>query len=147
MGFTVHSADHTGITVSDLDRALEFWHGALGFELLRRGELGGTFAEEVTGIADAQITMAVVGTPDGHRIELLRYAQGQTTEQRPCDPGAMHIAFTVDDLDAVLAAAAAHGFAPAGTPQAKTAGARAGARFAYMRDPDGTTVELIQPAD
>ncbi|CZT14775.1 uncharacterized protein RCC_12244 [Ramularia collo-cygni] len=34
--FTINGAAHTGITVSSLSRALEFWEGLLGSEVLYR---------------------------------------------------------------------------------------------------------------
>ncbi|MCA1281538.1 VOC family protein [Saccharopolyspora sp. 7B] len=148
MTFHVTAADHTGITVADLDRSLEFWCGVLGFELARRGHLTGEFAAQVTGVPGADIDMAVVVVP-GHRIELLQYnapADRVRVRSRPCDVGAQHLALQVDDIDALLAAAAESGWEPAGLPQTMAGGPRAGTRFAYMRDADGTTVELIQPA-
>ncbi|WP_031468505.1 VOC family protein [Sciscionella sediminilitoris] len=148
MSFTIHATEHTGITVADLDRALEFWTGALGFALVRRGRLDGDFAGDVTGVAETGISIAVLEAPGGHRIELLEYttADRDRSAKRPCDPGAMHLAFTVDDIEAVLAAVAVHGFTPPGRVRAMPDGPRAGTRFVYLTDPDGTTVELIQPA-
>jgi catechol 2,3-dioxygenase-like lactoylglutathione lyase family enzyme len=51
----------------------------------------------------------------------------------------------VDNLDAVLNAIAASGWKSAGQPQTLTAGPNAGKRVVYVRDPDGTTIEFMQP--
>ncbi|MYW95333.1 hypothetical protein G3I59_33230 [Amycolatopsis rubida] len=49
MSFAVHAAEQTGGTVTDLDRATDFWVDTLGFTLARRGHLGGEFAAGMTG--------------------------------------------------------------------------------------------------
>lgn len=38
-----------GFSVSSLDEAIAFWTAAMGFELVRTGEMGGDFLREVTG--------------------------------------------------------------------------------------------------
>lgn len=149
MGFTVHAVEHTGITVTDLERSLAFWTDVLGFELSHRAQLSGKFAAGVTGVSGAEISIAVVLAPDGYRIELLQYhqpAERSHLQPRPCDVGSVHLALCVDDIDTVLAAVAEYSWQPASPPQTMPSGPRAGTRFAYMSDPDGTTIELIQPA-
>ncbi len=56
----------------------------------------------------------------------------------------MHVAFVVDNLDALLEQIAASGWKAAGTPQTLQAGPNAGKRVVYVRDPDGTTIEFMQ---
>ena len=146
MGIVINAVDHTGITVNDLERSVAFWTGVLGFELERRGRITGEFAAEVTGVGGADISTAVVAAP-GHRIELLQYHAPEhpaATRTGPEVPGAMHLAFRVDDLDEVLAALDRAGWAPDGSAATMADGPRAGTRFVYLRDPDGTTLEFIQ---
>jgi catechol 2,3-dioxygenase-like lactoylglutathione lyase family enzyme len=147
MPFRILAADHTGITVSNLERSLEFWRDVLGFELSHRAHQKGELAEKITGVAGAEILLAVVKAP-GHKIELLEYrAPADRREEnglRPCDVGSVHIALTVDNLDAVLESIAASGWKAPGTPQTLTVGPNAGRRVVYVRDPDGTTIELMQ---
>jgi glyoxylase I family protein len=147
MAFRILAADHTGITVSDIERSLVFWRDVLGFELSHRAHQKGELAEQITGVAGAEILIAVVKAP-GHKIELLEYRapfdRRQRNEVRPCDLGSVHVALTVDNLDAVIETIAASGWKPAGTPQTLTVGPNAGKRVIYVRGPDGTTVELMQ---
>jgi catechol 2,3-dioxygenase-like lactoylglutathione lyase family enzyme len=147
MPFRILAADHTGITVSDLERSLVFWRDVLGFELSHRAHQKGELAEQITGVPGAEILIAVLKAP-GHKIELLEYrapADRRTgNELRPCDVGSVHIALTVDDLDAVLETIAAYGWKAAGNPQTLTVGPNIGKRVIYVRDPDGTTIELMQ---
>ena len=145
--FHIIAADHTGITVANLERSLAFWRDVLGFEFSHRTHHTGALAGEVTGVPGAELTLAVLKAP-GHKIELLEYhapADRVRAQLRPCDVGSVHVAFTVDNLDAVLERIAASGWKAAGSPQTLTSGPNAGKRVVYVRDPDGTTIEFVQP--
>jgi glyoxylase I family protein len=140
------SVDHTGFTVSNLERALAFWRDVLGFELSHRPHQTGTLASEITGVPGAEISIAVL-KGHGHKIELLEYgapADRKHVKLRPCDVGFVHVALLVDNLDAVLERIAASGWKAAGKAQTLTAGPNAGKRVVYVRDPDGTTIELME---
>jgi catechol 2,3-dioxygenase-like lactoylglutathione lyase family enzyme len=145
--FKIISADHTGITVSNLERSLAFWRDVLGFELSHAAHQKGELAQEITGVQGAEIKLAVLRAPGGHKIELLEYlapAARKRANLRPCDVGSVHVALLVEDLDAVLAQIAASGWEAAGKPQTLNTGPNAGKRVVYVRDPDGTTIELMQ---
>src|SRR6266567_3602229 len=120
MSFRIIAADHTGITVSNLERALEFWQNVLGFEFSHRAHQSGEMAEEITGVKGAELKLAVVKAP-GHKIELLEYLappdRKQHIDVRPCDVGSVHVALIVDNLDAVLEKIVASGWRAAGKPQ------------------------------
>jgi catechol 2,3-dioxygenase-like lactoylglutathione lyase family enzyme len=146
MAFRILAADHTGITVSDVERSLIFWRDVLGFELSHRAHQKGELPEQITGVQGAEILIAVVKAP-GHKIELLEYrapADRKRVDARPCDVGSAHIALVVDNLDPVLETIAASGWKAAGEPQMLTGGPNAGKRVIYVRDPDGTTIELME---
>src|SRR5438309_8589890 len=129
MPFRIIATDHTGITVSNLERSLAFWQDVLGFELSHRAHQAGEMASEITGVAGAEIKLAVVKAPGGHKIELLEYLappdRKQHVDLRPCDVGLVHVALTVDNLDAVLERIAASGWKAAGTPQTLQSGPNA----------------------
>src|SRR5205823_3304751 len=134
------TADHTGFTVSNLERSLAFWRDVLGFELSHRAHHTGDLASEVTGVPGAEISIAVL-KGYGHKIELLEYlapVNRRRFDIQPCDVGSVHIALKVDNLDALLSAIAASGWKAAGQPQTLTTGPNAGKRVLYVRDPDGT---------
>jgi catechol 2,3-dioxygenase-like lactoylglutathione lyase family enzyme len=146
--FCIVAADHTGITVSNLERSVQFWQNVLGFELSHTAHQTGELAKEITGVAGAEIKLAVLRAPGGHKIELLEYLapldRKRRTDLRPCDVGHVHVALLVDDLDAVLERIAASGWKAAGKPQTLTSGPNTGKRVVYVRDPDGMTIELMQ---
>jgi catechol 2,3-dioxygenase-like lactoylglutathione lyase family enzyme len=146
MPFRILAADHTGITVSNLERSLAFWRNVLGFELSHRAHHTGELASEVTGVPGAEISIAVL-KGYGHKIELLEYLAPKDRKRidvRACDVGSVHVAFAVENLDSVLNAIAASGWRTAGKPQTLGSGPNAGKRVIYVRDPDGTTIEFMQ---
>jgi catechol 2,3-dioxygenase-like lactoylglutathione lyase family enzyme len=146
MSFQIIAADHTGITVSNLERSLAFWRDVLGFELSHRPHQSGKLASEITGVAGAEISIAVL-KGYGHKIELLEYlspADRKRIDLKPCDVGSVHVAFTVDNLDATMNSIAASGWKAAGKPQTITVGPNTGKRVVYVRDPDGTTIEFME---
>jgi len=145
--FRIIATDHTGITVTNLERSVAFWQDVLGFELSHRAHHTGDLASEVTGVPGAEISIAVL-KGYGHKIELLEYlapANRKNVDLRPCDVGSVHVALMVDNLDAVLSTIAASGWRAAGEPQTLNTGPNTGKRVVYVRDPDGTTIELMQP--
>ncbi|MDB6147002.1 MAG: Glyoxalase/bleomycin resistance/dioxygenase family protein [Spartobacteria bacterium] len=145
--FRIIEINHTGITVTNLERSLAFWQGVLGFELSHRAHHTGELASGVTGVAGAEISLAVL-KGYGHKIELLEYlapADRRRQNLRACDVGSVHVALTVDNLDAVLSAVAASGWKAAGKPQTLPSGPNAGKQVIYVRDSDGTTIEFMQP--
>ena len=53
--FRILSADHTGITVSNLERSLAFWRDILGFEFSHAAHQKGELAEEITAAKGAKL--------------------------------------------------------------------------------------------
>ncbi len=145
--FQIIAADHTGFTVTDLERSLAFWRDVLGFRLSHRPHQSGKLASEITGVPGAEISIAVL-KGYGHKIELLEYLEPPDRQRialRPCDVGSVHVAFMVDNLEALLERIAASGWQAAGSPQTLKSGPNAGKRVVYVRDPDGTTIEFMEP--
>ncbi len=144
--FKILGTNHTSFTVSDLDATLAYFRDVLGFAATPKLPRGPNVVRDVTGIEGAEITVAFVDAP-GHRIELIEYAAPADRSRiaaRPCDTGATHIAFDVDDIDAAIAASANAGFAPLGTVAITDAGPNKGGRIVYLRNADGLAIELIQ---
>ena len=135
--FFIIGADHTGITVSNLERSLGFWRDLLGFELSHTAHQKGELAREITGVAGAELKLAVLKAPGGHKIELLEYLappdRTKHADLRPCDVGSLHVALTVNDLNAVLQRITASGWKTAGKPQTLQSGPNAGKRVVYVR--------------
>src|SRR5215472_15423178 len=94
--FRILAADHTGITVSNLEHSLAFWRDVLDFELSHTAHQKGEFAEEITGVKGAELKLAVLKTPGGHKIELLEYLapadRKKDVRLQPADLGHVHVA-------------------------------------------------------
>jgi catechol 2,3-dioxygenase-like lactoylglutathione lyase family enzyme len=147
-GWRVAGIDHASVSCADLDRSLHFYRELLGLGLRAQGEAEG--AEfEVSGISEPRVRWADLLLPGGHVLELIEYThpRGQPVRPEPNDPGATHISLRVADADAAHQRLRDAGVPVRGEPVTiDTAGAWRGARVFYCSDPDGVTIELIQPA-
>jgi catechol 2,3-dioxygenase-like lactoylglutathione lyase family enzyme len=143
--FTVHSTVHTSFTVPDLDRVVAFFTEGLGFSA-RVANASQQLMEDITGVRGAAVRCVVVQCP-GHALELFEYvapAERPVYSPRPCDVGAAHVAFMVDDVDAAVAVAADYGFHPAGEICSVTPAPDLNLRLVYVRDQPGLTIEFLQ---
>ncbi|MCL5108781.1 MAG: VOC family protein [Chloroflexi bacterium] len=139
--------NHTSFTVSDMDRSLAFFRDLLGMELISDRIAGPEFAGKVTGIPGAELRVVYVQAA-GYKLELIQYLkqQGEKLEPRTNRPGAVHLCFSVDDVDATYAGLVARGVKVQAPPQVIPGGPNKDGRGIYCLDPDGITLEFIQPA-
>ncbi|HXV53636.1 MAG TPA: VOC family protein [Solirubrobacterales bacterium] len=148
-GWAATGLDHVSVTCSDLDRSLDFYSGLLGIEVRARGEASGESEFEITGIDGASVRWADLELRHGQVVELISYLDpaGTPIRPEPNDPGSTHLALRVGDVDAAYARLREAGLETRSEPTTIEApGAWQGARAFYATDPDGVTVELIQPA-
>lgn len=144
----VLGTNHTSFTVSNLDRSITFFSEVLGFQLTSHEPRDPAMIQAITGIDGAEIDVAYLQGP-GHALELIEYkgpSDRGRVDCRLCDSGAAHIAFDVDNVQAVVDEAASYGVHLLGEVIEVTAGPNQGARAAYLRDPDGITMEFLQAA-
>jgi lactoylglutathione lyase len=118
---------HTCIRVRDVEASLSFYNH-LGFE--RRGRLNFETAYNV-----------YMGLPgDGDTLELT--VNRDREEPYDLGDGYNHMALTVGDLDALLAALGREGIEPEKAPYSPGGRDEVG-RICFVRDPDGYRIELI----
>ena len=143
----ITSINHTGLTVSSLDRALSFYRDALGLEVVMQQEKEGGYLAAITGYPGAHVRMAHLAAPDGARLELFEYVQprGSGTPLEPATLGITHICLVVEDAHEAHRRLVEAGAKPFSEPIEIDTGANAGAYGLYVRDPDGIIVELFQP--
>src|SRR5260370_37487103 len=100
----MRAIDHVGLTVADLDRAVEFWCGRLGLRLLGRVTETGPDIAALLGEDAVELEIADLAAGDGRIIGLLRYRRpaGRPVRGRGGDPGDSHVALPVDDLDSAV---------------------------------------------
>jgi lactoylglutathione lyase len=119
---------HTCYRITDIDRSVAFYE-ALGFEERRR-----------MAIRDEAINVFMGLPGDADRLELT-YNFG--VDSYELGTGYGHIAVTVDNLDGTLGRLAEKGIEPEKPPYSVREG---GSRLAFVRDPDGYRVEIIERA-
>ena len=146
---TVTRIDHVGITVSDLDRALAFYRDLLGLRVIADTTVAEPEVAELLGLDSVQLRIADLDSGDGRIVELLQYLQpkGRRIAYESSDSATAHVAFTVDDLDALRGRLTAAGVSIVSRRQIKISepgGAFDGAICLYVRDPDGVILELVQ---
>jgi catechol 2,3-dioxygenase-like lactoylglutathione lyase family enzyme len=135
--------DHVGITCGDLEASLRFYRDLLGIPLRARGENESMAA----GHNGAKYAYADLELADGRVLELLEPSEPGHEPLPPgtLAPGAAHTGLRVDDIEAMLARLAEAGIEPLDPPATlQEAGAWHGCTIAYVRDPDGHAVELVQ---
>lgn len=141
----IGTAHHYGVTVSDLEEALDFYEGTLGLELESRGhvEKGTEDADKFDDFVDVDGVDVEVAFLDagGCQVELLRYHEpgGDDANEGVSnnDIGASHFCLEVDDIDEVYDDLS-EGVEFVNEPITLSKGVR----VAYMYDPDGNIVEL-----
>lgn len=121
--FTISGIQHASFIITDLARALDFYHGVLGIELVPdRPELG--YPGAWLQVQQQQIHLLQLPNPD-------------PIEGRPQHGGRdRHVAFGITDLDALVSRleAAAINYTLS----------RSGRRALFCRDPDGNALEFIE---
>ena len=131
---------HTSLAVSDLKRAIDFYRRAFDYEVLfeERG-----MAEQIarmTGSPGLICDLAQLRSPvSGHVLELIAFKGAAAGDPQPLRPGAAHVAFHVDDLEAALAKVKRLGAVPLGEITQFDEG-----RSVYCREPAGSFFELEQ---
>jgi lactoylglutathione lyase len=145
----IGAVHHTGLTVRNLDASVAFYRDLLGCSVIMQQDKSGGYLAEIVGAPGASVRMAHLYDPAGrHVIELFEYIVPNVIDV-PLEPwrlGNAHLCFVVADLDAVHARLAAAGVAMVSQPILIDTGANAGGKGLYLRDPNGITLELFQPA-
>jgi catechol 2,3-dioxygenase-like lactoylglutathione lyase family enzyme len=146
----VKAVDAIGMTVSDIDRAVEFYSKVLSFEKVSDVEVWGTEYEHLQGLFG--LRMRVVRMKLGDEvIELTEYLAPKgrpvPVDSRSHDRWFQHIAIIVNDMDRAYQWLRQHKVQHASTgPQRlpdwnPSAG---GIHAFYFKDPDGHTLELLE---
>ena len=126
----INGVGHVAIKVTDLDRSLDYYINKLGFpEMLRLTKDDGTVWLVYLRITDEQYLEVFPGAENDR-------APGWNAN------GMNHMCLTVDDIDAVLARIAAAGL----TLLLPLKTAIDGNRQAWLEDPDGNRIELMEMA-
>lgn len=147
---TVSTIDSIGITVNDIDRAVDFYTKVLGFRKVAESEVAGEHYERLYGVFGMRLAIVTMQLGD-ERIELMQFLapRGRPTpvDSRSNDRWFQHVAIIVSDMDRAYARLRQHKVEHASSgPQLLPAwNPNAGGIAAfYFRDPDGNHLELLQ---
>ncbi len=140
----IHGIDHTALSVPDMDKALDFYSGVLGFEVLMNfaWPSGAKPLDDLVGLPDSASKVAMLKLGDT-KLEIFQYQNPEGKAQDPdrpvCDHGIIHLCLAVSDIR-----------------DEYTRLKQAGVRFnsepidmgqetcVYGRDPFGNVLELIE---
>jgi catechol 2,3-dioxygenase-like lactoylglutathione lyase family enzyme len=146
---SVTAVDAVGMTVSDMNRAVEFYTSVLSFEKLSDVEVSGREYELLSGVFGAR--MRIVRLRLGNEsLELTEFLapKGRPVPQdmRPNDRAFQHIAIIVSDMDTAYVRLRQAGVEHASTgPQTLPEWNRgaSGISAFYFRDPDRHFLEIL----
>jgi catechol 2,3-dioxygenase-like lactoylglutathione lyase family enzyme len=146
----VEGVDAIGITVSDMDRAVDFYSKVLTFEKISDTEVAGEDYEHLQGVFGLRLRVVRMRLGDEF-IELTEYLAPKgrpiPVDSRSNDRWFQHIAIIVSDMDKAYARLRENKVEHASSgPQRlpdwnKNA---AGISAFYFKDPDGHPVEVLQ---
>lgn len=121
---------HTMIRVGDLERSIAFYTGIFGMQLLRRKDY-----------PDGRFTLAFVGFGDEASHAVIELTHNWDTDKYDLGNGFGHIAIAVDDAYQACADIKSKG----GQVVREAGPMKHGTTvIAFVRDPDGYMIELIQ---
>ncbi|HLI01078.1 MAG TPA: VOC family protein [Acidimicrobiales bacterium] len=151
----IRSIFHVGFVVRDLDASIRFYTEGLGLRLRHCQVQDNAYTRALVGYRDARLRIAQFQLPEGdpppsgHVLELIEYEAppGAPADLQRNTLGAGHLAFLVDDIDTMTARLTALGATPLSEPNDITEGINKGGKAVYLHDPDGATLELLQPAE
>ncbi|HUN36383.1 MAG TPA: VOC family protein [Trebonia sp.] len=129
---------HVSLSVADLDAQQSWYQRVLGF----------ADVIEQFSLPEPPVRTVVLRSAAGLRLELIERTGSARTEEYgdPLDTlrgqGYGHWAVEVADLDGAFTTITSHGGQPVWPPADAV---EPGARFAYVKDPEGNLIELIQP--
>ena len=145
----VLAVDSVGITVNDLDRAVDFYTKVLTFEKVAEHEVAGDEYEHLFGVFGMRLRIARMRLGDEY-IELMQFLapRGRATaaDSRSNDRWFQHVALIVSDMDQAYArlrsfkvehASSGPQRLPDWNPNA------GGIQAFYFRDPDANHLEIL----
>ncbi|WP_323178472.1 VOC family protein [Micromonospora lupini] len=144
---------HIGVPVSDLARSVRWYEDVLGI-----APNGVTISATnpaigaVVEVENASMRASFALAGDNVLLELIQYdsPQPRPFTGRNSDVGVMHLCFEVDDLDSAHRDLVRRGVHVNADPvvlqdgDGVEAGALAGTKILYLRDPDGIQLELFE---
>ena len=146
----VSGVESVGMTVSDMDRSVDFYKHVLGFEKLSDVEVAGDAYEQLEGVFGLRLRAVRLRLGD-EILELTQYLAPRGGRPIPVDSHSndhwfQHIAIIVRDMDEAYARLRENKIPSASTGPQTIPGwnvGAAGIRAFYFRDPDDHNLEVL----
>lgn len=140
----IERIDHVGVIVNDLTAAKEFFLD-FGLEVKGEWEMEGDLMGYAVGLKDVKVACVGLGMPDGQTwIELIKFntpSDEKDIQQTFANTlGIRHIAFTVEDIEAVVAKLKKKGTEIFSEIQQY----EESYKLCYVRGPEGIILELAE---
>src|SRR5262245_30931186 len=132
---------HLVVGVTDMDRALSFYRGLLGMDVVFDRLISGESFDAALHASRKQEGRVVGGVIGGLMIELLSLGGSKPAQARPRRGivGIQNVSLSVMDLDGTYRRIVEAGYEPDQAPFEI-----GGVRMFFVKDPDGTPVEFIE---
>lgn len=139
--------NHIGLSVRDLDRAIAFYQGATGFNLVSRETISGDkTADRLFGQKNIELEVAVLRAPNW-LLELTAFKHNATIAAKDMPvigPGMSHTCYQSPVSDPGYVKFAKQGARVINRAQKPVYSPYYGVSYVYARDPDGNVFELEQ---
>lgn len=137
---------HFGIVVNDMDAAIAFWVGVLGWQIRSDVKEPSPFIDELIAIPEPGLRTVKISDHNGMVVELLKFQpDGLKTERMwrgtLSTIGPTHVALTVEDLDSIISSSRDLGYIKVSEPLLAPSGA---VRVLFIQSPEGVMIELVQ---
>lgn len=135
---------HVGVSVKDIEESARFYTEVMGMEEEYRTHNKGEKISQIVGVENADIDVCVVRR-NNVKIELLDYKNNDLKKQnshiRQDEPGLIHLAFLVDDVDKEYERIKALGFKFNAPPMVAREN---GPKITYFKGPDNVIIEIFE---
>jgi catechol 2,3-dioxygenase-like lactoylglutathione lyase family enzyme len=140
--------DHVGFAVTNLDRSVEWYTFLLGSAPVVRKVWDLEYVGRMVGYPGVKIECALWRMPGGTVLELIEHLDPEpgTVDMETYNAGNAHLCLVVDDLDAEFERLRGRVEFRHPEPVEIPWGPYAGGKGAYLRDPDGISIQLMQHA-
>ncbi len=136
---TAPTAHHVGVTVTDLDRAVDFYTETFDLAVAAEFDVGGEAFAEAVDVPGASAAFAHLDA-GGAIVELVEYdPRGESTPAPELNrPGAIHLGLSVDDVEEFYATLDddVETLSPPRTTES-------GTTILFVADPDGNLIEVL----
>ncbi|MBN8711225.1 MAG: glyoxalase [Verrucomicrobia bacterium 61-8] len=140
----IRRIDHVGLVVEDLATVRDFFVH-FGMEVAADAVVEGEWVDRIIGLKDAKCAMVMMTTPDGEAtLEIIQFerpvSEDGIRQTQLNAPGLRHVAFVVDDVEAIAARLQQKGAALLG----EIVNYKDVYKLCCLRGPEGILLELAE---